>query len=72
MAAVDDHSEISFSIPPGTLPWKPILIAVHSGVAGRRRLEAQPGALTFHFSMHISTVLQIPPVCISCDFAVVV
>jgi len=27
--AVDDQSEISFSIPQGTLPWQPILLVYY-------------------------------------------
>jgi len=50
--AVDDQCEISFSIPQGTLPWKPIFVVV-LGVAVRRRLVAQPGGLTLGFALHL-------------------
>jgi len=33
--AVDERSEVSFSIPPGTLPWQPIL-----GGAGKIDVES--------------------------------
>jgi len=50
--AVDDiklKSEISFSIPHGTLSWQPIFVVLSKelfGVVGRRRLVAQSGGLT--------------------------
>ena len=34
--AVDERSEVSFSIPPGTLPWQPIL----GGRQNRRGINA--------------------------------
>ena len=50
--AVDDiklKSEISFSIPHGTLSWQPIFVVLSKellGVVGRKRLVAQSGGLT--------------------------
>jgi len=49
--AVDDiklKSEISFSIPHGTLSWQPIFVVLSKelDVVGRRRIVAQSGGLT--------------------------
>jgi len=32
---VDDRSEISFSMPEGTLPWRPIFVGIIHGIAFR-------------------------------------
>jgi len=50
--AVDERSEVSFSIRQGTLPWQSIICFYRMGVAGRRRLVAQPGGLTLGFVLH--------------------
>ena len=50
--AVDERSEVSFSIRQGTLPWQSIIWFYRMGVAGRRRLVAQPGGLTLGFVLH--------------------
>jgi len=47
--AVDDQSEITFSISQGILPWQPFF------VAGRKRLVAQPAGLTLGFAMHLAS-----------------
>jgi len=46
--AVDDQSEVSFSVPQGTLPWQPTFV----GFDRRRRL-AQLGGLTFGFAVRL-------------------
>ena len=50
--AVEDQSEISFSILRGgeVLPWQPIFCWFYPQnlCAGRRRLAAQPGGITLH------------------------
>ena len=51
-------SEIRFSTPQGTLPRQPIqfgliLSTELMSVAGRSRLVAQPGGLTFGFVLHL-------------------
>jgi len=46
-AAVDDHSQISFSIPRGTLPWQPVFVVEYGclwthaagGAAGRANVR---------------------------------
>jgi len=52
--AVDDQSEISFSIPEGALPWQPIFVGFE-----RRRLVAQPGGLTSGFALHVVDLLTV-------------
>jgi len=54
--AADERSESSFSIPTGTLPWQPIFVGSIlklMGVAGGRRLVAQPGGLKLDFSLRL-------------------
>ena len=52
MHAVDDQSEISFSIPQGTLPWQSIF-GFSAWMLLDRRLVAQPGGLTLGFAQHL-------------------
>jgi len=40
------------SIRQGTLPWQSIIWFYRMGVAGRKRLVAQPGGLTLGFVLH--------------------
>jgi len=42
-----DQSEISSSIPQGTLPWRPLF------VAGRKRLVVQPVGLMLDFAVYL-------------------
>jgi len=46
---VDDQSEISFSVPQGTL----VLSTGLMSVGGRRRLVVQPGGLRSGFALHL-------------------
>jgi len=56
---VDDQFEISFSLPQGTrCHGNPVLLVSSTepvGVAGCRRLAAQPGGLTSDFARHLSS-----------------
>jgi len=42
--AADDQSEISFSIPQGTLLWQPISVGFVHRTDGRRWTQAASGA----------------------------